>query len=116
MLRSLLTILIVAAISGWISAGERAVENPSTEAGRWIRTADGWEPRLVLEPQNPAPTLPAIHPGLVATLQVGVSLFFLLACPSRVRRLVAEGAAYFHDRRQGRDRRLGNDRRQALSP
>lgn len=116
MLRSLLTILIVAAISGWISAGERAVENPATEGGRWIRTADGWESRLVLEALSSEPPLPAIHPGLVATLQVGVSLFFLLACPSRVRHLVAEGAAYLHDRRQGCDRRLGNDRRQALSP
>lgn len=114
MLRSLLVILTVAAISGWISAGERAVGFAATGVGHWIRTADGWEPRFVVEPHDEEPRLPSIHPAVVATLQVGVSLFFLLACPSRVRTLVAEGAAYFHDRRQNRDRRQGADRRQAI--
>jgi hypothetical protein len=111
MRRSLLTILIVAAISGWISAGERAVGRPA--GGDWVRTADGWESRLVLEPREElAP--PPIHPGVIAALQVGASLLFLFAFPSRVRELaVSRAAAYFTERRQGRERRQGADRRQA---
>lgn len=114
MLRSLLIILTVAAIAGWISTGERAIGNSAAGVGNWIRTADGWEPRYVVESQDEDPSF-AIHPAVVAILQVGVSLFFLLACPSRVRTLVAEGTAFFKERRQGRDRRVGGDRRQSLA-
>ena len=111
MRRSLLTILIVAAIAGWISAGERAVGR--TAGSDWVRTADGWESRVVLEPQAES-TAPTIHPGLLAALQLGVSVLFLLACPSRVRELaVSRASAYFTERRLGTDRRQGNDRRRA---
>jgi hypothetical protein len=111
MLRSLLTIMIVAAISGWISAGERAVGRST--GNDWVRTADGWEPRIVLEPREPL-TPPPIHPGIIAALQVSVSLMFLMAFPSRVRELAIERTAWYGaERRQGSDRRQGIDRRAA---
>lgn len=111
MLRSLATIMIVAAISGWISAGERAVGRST--AGDWIRTSDGWESRVVVQPHQPF-VLPPLHPGVVAGLQLGVSLFFLLAFPSRVRELaVTRAASYLNERRQGADRRRGGERRRA---
>lgn len=109
--RSLLTILIVAAISGWISAGERAIGQPS--AGEWVRTADGWEPREAVEPQEEFDA-PPIHPGVLAAMQVGVSVMFLLAFPSRARELaVSRAKAYITERRNGLERRQGADRRQA---
>jgi hypothetical protein len=111
MRRSLLTILIVAAIAGWISAGERAVGR--TAGSDWVRTADGWESRVVLEPQEES-TGPPIHPGFLAALQLGVSVLFLLAFPSQVRELaVSRASAYFTERRLGSDRRQGADRRRA---
>jgi hypothetical protein len=112
MRRSLLTILIVAAISGWISAGERAAGRPA--GSDWVRTNDGWESRIVLQPREES-TTPTIHPGVLAALQLGVSLLFLLAFPSRVRELaVSRATAYFTERRQGGDRRQRADRRQSL--
>lgn len=111
MKRSLLTILIVAAISGWISAGERAAGR--TPANGWVRTSDGWESRFVVTPHEET-TLPTIHPGVIAGLQLGVSLFFLLAFPSQFRELaVSRATAYFTERRHGGDRRHGADRRLA---
>ena len=112
MRRSLLTILIVAAIAGWISAGERAAGRPA--GSDWVRTNDGWESRIVLQPRE-EPTTPTIHPGFLAALQLGVSLLFLLAFPSRVRELaVSRATEYFTERRQGGDRRQRADRRQSL--
>ena len=111
MRRSLLTILIVAAIAGWISEGERAVGRPS--GGDWVRTSDGWESRLAIEPREES-SAPTIHPGVIAAMQLGVSVLFLLAFPSRVRELaVSRTAAYFAERRHGGDRRQGADRRRA---
>jgi hypothetical protein len=80
--RSLLTILTVAAISGWISHGERAAS--VAEASDWVRTADGWEVRQMVEPYEPS-SPPPVHPAVIAGLQLGASLFFLLAFPARVR-------------------------------
>jgi hypothetical protein len=80
--RSLLTILTVAAISGWISRGERAAS--VAEASDWVRTADGWEVRAVIEPHEPS-VPPPVHPAVIAGLQLGASLFFLIAFPARVR-------------------------------
>ena len=83
MRHSLLTLLIVAAISGWISRGERAA-GLSGQAIDWVRTTDGWESRTAVEPYElSAP--PAVHPAVVAALQLGASLFFLVAFPARVR-------------------------------
>ncbi|MBA4104199.1 MAG: hypothetical protein C0485_00445 [Pirellula sp.] len=113
MRRSLLTILIVAAIAGWISAGERAA-GLAPAGSDWVRTNDGWESRLVLQPREES-TLPVIHPGVLAAVQLGVSLLFLLAFPSRVRELaVSRATAYFTERRRGGDRRQHVDRRQAF--
>jgi hypothetical protein len=91
--RSLLTILTVAAISGWIARGERAAS--IAQASDWVRTADGWEVRLVVEPHEPSAP-PPVHPAVIAGLQLGASLFFLVAFPPRVRVLpvrVSDGAA-----------------------
>ncbi|MBA3483674.1 MAG: hypothetical protein H0T51_17840 [Pirellulales bacterium] len=93
MKRSLLTILTVAAISGWISRGERAAS--VAEASDWVRTADGWEVRQMVEPYEPS-VPPPVHPAVIAGLQLGASLFFLVAFPARVRVLpvrVSDGAA-----------------------
>jgi hypothetical protein len=80
--RSILTILIVAAISGWISYGERWAGDAALGAD-WIRTADGWESRQVLQPfEYSAP--PAVHPAVIAALQLLASAFFLAAFPARV--------------------------------
>ena len=80
MRRSLFTIAMVAAISGWISWGEHAVGRPGDD---WVRTADGWQSRRVLEAEPSAPPT-EVHPAVVAGLQLGMSLFCLIAFPSRV--------------------------------
>jgi hypothetical protein len=80
--RSILIILIVAAISSWISGSEHPASNAAYGA-EWVRTADGWESRDVLEPyQTPSP--PAVHPLVIAAFQLLASLFFLTAFPARV--------------------------------
>lgn len=81
MRRSVLTILLVAAISGWISHGERAAGDPRSQTD-WVRTADGWESRSVLAVQ-PRSALAEIHPGLVAAFQLTASLLALVAIPGR---------------------------------
>jgi len=88
--RNLLIILIVAAISSWINSGERAAGD-TAYAADWVRTADGWESRVVLEPYE-APSPPAIHPAVIAAFQLLASLFFLAAFPARVS-VVARRAA-----------------------
>jgi hypothetical protein len=80
--RSILIILIVAAISGWISSGEHSASD-AAHAADWVRTADGWESRAVLEHYE-APSPPAIHPVVIAAFQLLASLFFLTAFPARV--------------------------------
>jgi hypothetical protein len=87
--RSVLIILIVAVISSWISSGERTGAD-AAHAADWVRTADGWESRAVLDPYEP-PAPPAVHPAVIAVLQLLASLFFLAAFPSRVS-LVGQGA------------------------
>ena len=82
MKRSLLSFLIVAALSGWISSGERAA-GLATAANDWVRTADGWESRQAVEPAETSSRL-AVHPAVVAGIQLGASLFFLVAFPARV--------------------------------
>jgi hypothetical protein len=84
--RSLLTFMAVAAISGWIARGERAAL--VANASDWVRTADGWQVRQVLEPREPSAP-PPVHPAVIAGLQLGASLFFLMAFPTRVRVVAA---------------------------
>jgi hypothetical protein len=79
--RSLLIILVVAAISGWINGNERVASDAACAAD-WIRTADGWESREVLAPYE-APAPQAIHPAVVAGFQLLASLLVLAAFPAR---------------------------------
>jgi hypothetical protein len=89
--QSLLTLLIVAAISGWISHGERAA-GLSGEPIDWVRTADGWESRTAVEPYELS-AAPAVHPAVVAALQLGASMFFLVAFPARVTAVPARNSS-----------------------
>ena len=83
MLRTLATVLIVAGISAWISWGERTA-GLTAYATDWVRTADGWESRRVVEPYRPlAP--PAVHPGVIAGFQLLASLLVLAAFPASAR-------------------------------
>jgi hypothetical protein len=89
LLRSLSIILTVAAIAAVIShfesaQGDRQMADFQGEVQQvaWIRTADGWEPSTVLTAES-ASTPPSLHPALVASFELGVSLFALLAFPSR---------------------------------
>ncbi len=87
MFRAFLTCVSVIALSACIAhlrdaQGQRPAAADATKIA-WVRTVDGWEPSstLHLRPQRPNGP-PALHPGLVASLQVGVSLFALLALPT----------------------------------
>lgn len=108
MRRFLLTILIVSSLAGLFSRCEMSLRQsargqassdtieygvatlgPATSAnGDWIRTRDGWERRHVLNPAPGSNPWPLPHPGVIATLQLGLSAFALLAFPSRARLLV----------------------------
>jgi hypothetical protein len=79
--RNVLVILVVAAISGWINGNEHAVSD--VYATEWVRTIDGWESRVMVESYDP-PSPPAVHPFVIAGLQLLASLFFLAAFPARV--------------------------------
>lgn len=50
----------------------------------WVHTRDGWEPRIGWEPA-PVPYEPSIHPAVVATGEVLLSLIALIAFPGRAR-------------------------------
>ncbi len=85
MLRACFTIAAVAVISAGLAHLRDAQGDGGADADRiaWVRTVDGWEPSSVLSLGPAPPGPPALHPGLVATLQLGVSLFALLALPTR---------------------------------
>ncbi len=87
MRRSLLTILIVAAISAWLARAERAagvgeLEYAAPNHPEWVRTADGWQRRVMLVPEPPTRAFD-IHPGLVAAFQLGFSVLVLVAFPGK---------------------------------
>jgi hypothetical protein len=98
--RSLVTILLVSAISSWISSGERTAGH-AAHATDWVRTVDGWEPRRVVEPfELSAP--PAVHPALIAGFQLLASRLFMAAFTARVNArpaLVSNGVLRTHLRR-----------------
>ncbi len=89
LLRACLTIVAVAVISACLvhmrdAQGQRAASADATRIA-WVRTIDGWEPSSVLQ-RRPRPLgPPSLHPGLVASLQLGVSLFALIALPTAKR-------------------------------
>ena len=79
MRRSLFVILLVAGLSSVIARAER----PLQEASSWVRTADGWQRRTAIA--EPREVAKPIHPGLVASFQLGASLLALAAFPARTR-------------------------------
>ncbi len=84
MLRSLAIIAVVAAISGLLSHWEHAQAERGSPLA-WVRTADGWEPSAALSTHSFPHSAPTLHPLLVASFQLGASVFVLLAFPYRKR-------------------------------
>ncbi|MEM8947112.1 MAG: hypothetical protein AAGD11_18205 [Planctomycetota bacterium] len=85
MLRASLKIVAVAALCATIVHLRDAQGDGTSPASRqvdWVRTVDGWEPISVLTIGPPPPGPPTLHPAVVATLQLGVSVFALLALPT----------------------------------
>jgi len=86
LLRASLTVVAVALLSVCLAhlrdaQGQRTESANATQIA-WVRTADGWEPSTALH-LGPRPRgTPPLHPVLVASLQLGVSLFALLALPT----------------------------------
>jgi len=92
--RLLITVLAVAGLCWCINSLEN-VQGERSPAPDWVRTVDGWERESVVTYQPPASTFFAfeMHPALVASFQLGMSLFFLLAFPPNVGRSVKAVAA-----------------------
>jgi hypothetical protein len=82
--RSLIVILSVAALSGWIGRCERAAGIAARSGSDWLRTVDGWEHRRTIEASGPAAPL-ELHPATVAAFQLVASLLVLVAFPERVK-------------------------------
>jgi len=103
MLRACLTILAVAALSACLghlrdAQGQRPVSVDATQLA-WVRTVDGWESSSVLRLRPRPLGSPALHPGLVASLQLGISLFALIAFPEArrsVRRSLSQNSPSPH--------------------
>jgi len=58
-------------------ADRGGVVQTSADHSMWVRTVDGWQPLGTLQVAPPRPA-PQLHPFLVAGLQIGGSIFFLL--------------------------------------
>lgn len=89
LLRACLTIAAVAFLSACLAhlrdaQGQQSASADATPIA-WVRTVDGWEPSSVLHLRPRPLGPPALHPGLVASLQLGVSLFALIALPTAKR-------------------------------
>jgi len=90
LLRACFTIVAVAVLSAGL-AQLRDVQGQQQPAAAdvtqiaWVRTVDGWEPSAVLHLESRPQGTPPVHPALVASLQLGVSLFALLALPTATR-------------------------------
>ena len=91
-LRSVLTVALVASLAAWIARAERRGTEPTASARTtaaatpqtaWVRTADGWQPRGVLAVELPAAA--PIHPGLIAGFQLAFSLLVLIAFPGQAK-------------------------------
>jgi hypothetical protein len=70
---------------GWLTSQLRLSE-PPTDAkprlGCWRRTQDGWEQATWLSPEIPS-RRPALHPGVVGTLELLVAVYALVAAPAQ---------------------------------
>lgn len=91
LLRAYFTIVAVATLSACLVQirdvqGQRPASAKANQVA-WVRTVDGWEPSSVLRLRPKPLGPPTLHPGLVASLQLGVSLFALLALPAANRRV-----------------------------
>jgi hypothetical protein len=100
MLRSVLTVVLVASLAAWIARAERRGAEPTPLAraaaaaapqSAWVRTTDGWQPRGVLAVEPPAEA--PIHPGLIAGFQLAFSLLVLIAFPGQAKPAVAGSGA-----------------------
>jgi len=85
LVRSLLICLLVACLSYWIQGMEMAQSLPEwkplleqkSNPLKWVRTQDGWERSLVLQPKSREPGI--VHPLVVAGLQLLASMLVLQA-------------------------------------
>jgi hypothetical protein len=82
-LRALFIIGTVAAVAAGLNRLEHVHSQISTVSPAWVRTVDGWEPSSVLRTMPAVEYSPAVHPALVASFQLGASVFVLLAFPYR---------------------------------
>ena len=83
MLRSVATILVIAALCGLLNdIGEVQGQRNSDET--WVRTVDGWEPYGALS-AHPVDRF-TLHPCLVGSFQLLFSVFALMAFPTSVRK------------------------------
>ncbi len=87
MLRCVVTIVSVGLLCGLLShfqqvQGQLEFTSARSTGTAWIRTADGWEPSIVLKSDPDAASPPTLHPLLVASFQLIASLFALLAFPA----------------------------------
>lgn len=86
MFRASLTIVGVAFISAGLAqlrgTPSQRLALADSQQIAWVRTIDGWEPSSVLTLGPPPQGRPPLHPALVASLQLGVSLFALIALPT----------------------------------
>ncbi len=87
MKRLFITVLAMAGLCLCINSLEN-VQGERSPAPDWVRTVDGWERGSVVTYQPPAGMSFTMHPALVASFQLGMSLFFLLAFPPNVGRSV----------------------------
>jgi hypothetical protein len=100
MLRSVLTVALVASLAAWIAQAERRgaesaplarAATAATPQSAWVRTADGWQPRGVLAVEPPARA--PIHPGLIAGFQLAFSLLVLIAFPGKAKPVAVSRSA-----------------------
>ncbi len=82
-MRRRLFVLLTAAVV-WGLAGACGQCGTVASSGiDWVRTAEGWQRRRVVEARRPAEP-PTLHPATVAAFELAASLLVLAAFPTRV--------------------------------
>ncbi len=79
-MRSILGIAMLLLLAGLVSCrieGRSADTHPSAANADWVRTVDGWERPNDWQPSLAGP--PAVHPLVVATGQMLLAVFALVA-------------------------------------